>query len=389
MKYDFDRITDRKGTNSCKWDVRDGELPMWVADMDIASAPCVTEAIMKRAQNGIFGYSDIPDEWYDAYISWWKERHGVEFRREDMVFASGVIPTLSSCVRKLTTPAENVAVLTPVYNHFFTSIANNGRNILEVPLIYDRDALEYSIDFDALEKALSNPQTSMFMLCNPHNPIGIIWDKETLARIGELCRRYGVIVVSDEIHCDITKPGTSYVPFASASETCADISVSCVSISKAFNCAGIHSAAVFAKNPVLRHKVWRSLNTDEIGEPNSFACEAAVAALTEGGEWLDSLNEYLFENRRIVEETVNGISGLKAIHGDATYLIWIDVTGLGEDAETFCDFIRSQTGLFLSDGAQYGEGGKGFIRFNAACPRSLVMDGLNRLRLSAEKFKLK
>ena len=304
MKYDFDEIIDRRGTNSLKWDIAENELPMWVADMDFRTAPEITDAIKLRAEHGVFGYSIVPDEWYDAYINWWKTRHNVEYRKGELIFSTGVVPTISSCVRKLTTAGENVLLMPPVYNIFYNSIKNNGRNVQECPLVYKNGG--YSIDWELLEKCLADPQTSLMLLCNPHNPVGRIWDRETLARIGELAYANGVVVLSDEIHCDITDPGCEYVPFMSVSEKCADNSVICISPTKAFNLAGLQTSAVVVRDPGLRHKVWRALNTDEVAEPNAFAVQAAVAAFEHGGDWLDELREYLFDNKRTVSDFLQG-----------------------------------------------------------------------------------
>ena len=268
MKYDFDKITDRSGTNSEKWNVSANELPMWVADMDFEAAPAIISALEKRLKNGVFGYSYIPDEWYAAYIDWWKRRHDFEIKKEWLIFATGVIPALSSIIRKLTTPAEKVLIQTPVYNIFFNSIRNNGRVPLESPLIL-KDG-RYEIDFEQLEKDLSDPQTSLMLLCNPQNPGGRIWTRDELIKIADLCKKYDVRVVADEIHCDIVAPGHEYIPFASVSDTASEISVTCISASKAFNIAGLQSAAVFAENKSIRHKVWRGLNTDEVAEPNEI-----------------------------------------------------------------------------------------------------------------------
>ena len=308
MKYDFDEVIDRSGTNSYKWDIGADELPMWVADMDFRTAPEITEAVVRRAEHGVFGYSTIPDEWYDAYVNWWKNRHGVEYKRDDLIFCTGVIPIISSCVRKLTTPAENVLIMTPVYNIFYNCVRNNGRNVREFPLDYD--GREYRVDFDRLEKELSDPQTTMMLLCDPHNPIGKIWDRETLAGIGKLAYDNGVTVISDEIHCDVTDPGREYVPFASVSEKCRDNCVVCISPTKAFNLAGLQTAAAVVPDKKLRHKVWRALNTDEVAEPNAFAVQAAVAAFERGGEWLDELRQYLYENKLLAREFIERLAGL-------------------------------------------------------------------------------
>ena len=386
MKYDFDRIIDRRGTNSEKWDVSDGELPMWVADMDFATAPEIIDALKKRVDHGIFGYSGIPDEWYEAYISWWKDRHQFTINREWLVFTTGVIPGISSVIRKLTTPAEKVLVQTPVYNIFFNSIINNGRQVLESPLVLKGDC--YEMDFEQLERDLSDPQTSLMLLCNPQNPGGRIWTREELIRVAELCARYDVRVVSDEIHCDITAPGTSYVPFASVSDTARDISVTFISPSKAFNIAGLHSAAVFAANKKIRHMVWRGLNTDEVAEPNAFAITATVAAFSKGGEWLDALNCYIDKNKKKAAEYINTqIEGIRVLNGPATYLLWLDIRSLPENGAGFCRFLREKTGLILSSGEIYGQAGNGFIRMNLACPESVLEDGLARLKTGAELFR--
>lgn len=379
MTYDFDTPTERRNTNSLKWDVAEGELPMWVADMDFQTAPEIREAIMKRAEHGIFGYSVIPDAWYEAYIQWWKMRHGYTMERDWLIFCTGVVPAISSIVRKLTTPAEKVLIQTPVYNIFFNSILNNGRQVLESPLRYD--GKEYRIDFADLEEKLSDPQTALMILCNPHNPTGKIWDRQTLEKIGALCSRHHVTVVSDEIHCDLTDPEESYVPFASVSETCRQISITCMAPTKAFNLAGLQTAAVSVPDEVLRHKVWRALNTDEAAEPNAFAVEAAVAAFTRGADWLDALRDYLYENKKLAEAYIEKeIPDVRAVASQATYLLWLDCSGLIGCGREAAGFLRRETGLYLSEGSQYGDNGADFLRMNIACPRAVLKDGLERLK---------
>jgi cystathionine beta-lyase len=377
MKFDFDKITDRRNTGSLKWDVRDGELPMWVADMDFETAPAVKEAVMHVAERGIYGYSTVPDEYFLSISDFWYERCGFRFDPSWMVYSNGIVAAISSMVRKFTTPAENVLIQAPVYNIFYNSILNNGRNIISNDLVYDDG--EYRIDFSDLEEKLKNPQTSLMILCNPHNPVGKIWDRETLAKIGELCYKYGVTVISDEIHCSVTAPGKSYVPFASASEMCADISLTCVAASKAFNLAGLQSACVIAKNPILRHRAWRGINTDEVGEPNVFSIDANIAAYRHGGEWLDAVNEYIFENKKYAVDYIKkNIPGVKAALSEATYLLWTDVSEYTENSEEFARDLREKTGLYVSDGVEYGKGGEGFIRINLATQRANVIEGLKR-----------
>lgn len=390
MKYNFDTPINRRNTNSLKWDIAENELPMWVADMDFQTAPEITEAITKRAAHGVFGYTIVPDEWYEAYIGWWKKRHAFQIEKEWMMFCTGVVPAISSIVRKMTTVGENVLIQTPVYNIFFNSIVNNGRNVLQSPLKYDGTA--YTIDFADLEEKLSNPQTTMMILCNPHNPVGKIWDRDTLEKIGELCWKHHVLVLSDEIHCDLTAPGSAYIPFASVSETCRKNSITCIAPTKAFNIAGLQTAAVVVPDETLRHKVNRGLNTDEVAEPNVFAVEAAVAAFTKGEPWLEQLRAYIYENRQCVKEFLEKeLPEIKLVSENATYLLWLDCNGVSgcEDASELAEFVRKKTGLYLSAGGQYGRGGEMFLRMNIACPRESVKDGLERLKEGCRAYMQK
>ena len=385
-KYDFDKITDRRKTYSYKWNIPEGELPMWVADMDFETAPCIKEALNKRVANGIFGYTDIPDEWYDAYIGWWRARHGLEIKKEWLVYSTGVIPTLSSTVRKLTAPAENVVILTPVYNMFYNSIRNNGRNILECEMVYKDGS--YSIDYDRLEGMLSDPQTSLMIFCNPHNPIGKIWDKATLEKVCRLCIKHGVNIVSDEIHCDITAPGKEYVSFLTLDEELLEHVIVAIAPTKAFNIAGLQTSAIAIPNPFIRHKIWRQINTDEVGEPGAFAIDVVLAAFGDGGGWLDELREYIYQNRMTVEGFLKEhMPDITVQPLDATYLMWLDVSCVTEDSEALAEHIRRTTGLYLSAGAHYGKGGEHFLRLNIACPRTMLDDGLDRLKKGIESFK--
>ena len=377
--YDFDAIVDRRNTASLKWDVGEGELPMWVADMDFQTAPEIRQALERRVKHGVFGYSVVPDEWAQAIIRWWRRRHSFEIEPGWLTFCTGAIPAISSVIRKLTTPNENVVILTPVYNIFFNSIVNNGCRALQCPLTYEDGY--YEIDWDDLTAKLADPQTSLMILCNPHNPTGRIWERETLARIGELCAGYGVTVISDEVHCDLTDPGFSYTPFAAASDTCRGISVTCIAPTKAFNIAGLQTAAVMVPNPLLHHKVWRALNTDEVAEPNAFAIEATVAAFERGEAWLDALRDYIYQNKQAAKRFLEAeLPMLKLTQSQATYLMWIDCSAVTDDTDALTAAIRERTGLYLSAGAQFGGNGRRFVRMNIACPRSVLMDGLGRLK---------
>lgn len=385
MTYDFSKLVNRRNTNSMKWDVAEHELPMWVADMDFETCPEVKEAIIKKAQLGVYGYTIVPDSYLESVVNWWKKYHHFELQKEWILFSTGVVPAISSIVRKMTTPAENVLIQSPVYNIFYNSIYNNGRNILSSDLVYD--GKEYHIDFEDLEAKLANPQTTLMILCNPHNPIGKIWDRETLKRIGHLCAKHHVLVLSDEIHCDLCRPGLEYVPFASVDEVCRNNSITCVAASKAFNLAGLQSASVIVPNAVIRHKVNRGLNTDEVAEPNVFCIEANTAAFTKGRAWLEELCCYIEENKRYVREFIDQqLPMLYVVPSEATYLLWVDCHKVCEDGNQLCEFIRKETGLFVSSGEEYGKNGRSFMRINLACPKSRVEDGMTRLKKGIEAF---
>lgn len=386
MKFNFDISNDRRNTYSLKWDVAENELPMWVADMDFKTAPAVIGALEKRVQTGIFGYNIIPDAWNEAIQGWWSKRHSFSLEKDWIIFCTGVVPAITCAVKRLTNIGDNILVQTPVYDIFFHSIENHGRHVLENKLKYDGEG--YSIDFNDLEEKLSHPLTTMMILCNPHNPIGKIWSREELQRIGELCRKHHVVVLSDEIHCDLTEPGREYIPFASVSDVCAKNSIMCISASKSFNLAGLQSAAVVIPDEALRQKMERGLNSDEIAEPNSFATDAVITAFTKGEEWLDELRNYLTENKRLVADYLEDEKlKIKLVHSDATYLLWLDCQKVLGDATELCRFIRKETGVYLSPGAQYRGNGSQFIRMNIACPKSQVKEGLRLLKQGVEAYE--
>ena len=378
MKYDFDRVVDRRGTYSIKWEVEPGELPMWVADMDFQTAPQIMDAMRKRLEHGVYGYTDVPKEWNDAYINWWRDRHHIQIENDWIMFCTGVIPAISSTVRKLTTPGENVLVMTPVYNTFYNSILNNGRNVLECPLVYENH--KYHIDYADLEKKLANPQTSLMILCNPHNPVGRVWTPEELWRIGDICLHNGVFVVADEIHCELVYEGHDYTPFASLSERFRQNSVTCVSPSKAFNLAGLQIANIIAADEGVRRRIDRAININEVCDVNPFGVIATIAAYNEGGAWLDALRKYLWGNYeylcRFFEQRLPQYPVLPL---EGTYLVWIDcrASSIGSDATTLR--LQEEQKLMVNSGTLYGPGGEGFIRLNIACPRTLLADGLERI----------
>lgn len=384
MQYNFSKLINRFNTNSLKWDVNNNELPMWVADMDFETAPEIKEAIRKKVDFGIYGYTIIPDEYYLSISNWWERRHNFKIEKEWILFCTGVVPAISSIVRKMTREGDNVLVQAPVYNIFYNSIVNNNRKVLSSDLCFD--GKEYSIDFEDLERKLSDQATTLMILCNPHNPIGKVWSKETLKKIGELCIKYNVLVVSDEIHCDLTY-GDSYTPFASISPEIAQNSITCIAPTKTFNLAGVQSSNIIVPNDEIRRMVNRGINTDEVAEPNAFAIEATIAAFTKGEPWLNELIEYLAQNKRVVQKFIhNELPSLNLIHSDATYLLWIDCSSITKDSLDFCKFIRKETGLYVSSGHVYGSNGGHFIRMNIACQRERVEDGLSRLKVGVDKY---
>lgn len=386
MEYSFDVVRERRNTGSLKWDVEENELPMWVADMDFEAAPAIVEALEKKTKQGIYGYAVVTEDWYQAIINWWAARHHFMIEKEWLIFCTGIVPAVSCAVKRLTNIGDNVLVQTPVYNSFFSSIENHGRHVLENQLSYN--GREYTIDFEDLEVKLANSLTTLMILCNPQNPAGNIWKKDELERIGELCKKYHVTVLSDEIHCDITQMGKEYTPFASVSDICKDISVTCISATKTFNIAGLQTAAVVVPNERLRSIMVRGLNADEVAEPNVFAVDAAVAAFTKGGKWLDELCAYISDSKEkaklYLEKEVPDIS---MVWSDATYLLWLDCSRVAEDAAELCRFIRKETGLYLTPGAIYRGNGRQFMRMNIACSQTVLEDGLKRLKRGVEKYK--
>lgn len=386
MKYDFDLPTQRRNTNQIKWDCKEGELPMWIADMDFKTSLPIQKALKKKVEEGIYGYTYPYEGFFKAYQDFYLERHHLKLERSWMMFSTGVVPTISSCVRKLTKVGDNIVVLSPVYNIFYNSIVNNQRNILQVPLLYEDG--KYSIDFPALEKAFQKEETTMMILCNPANPVSKIWTKEELAKIGKLAKDHHVVVLSDEIHAEIVRPGKEYVPFISASEDCMENCVMAISVTKCFNLAGIQTSLVVVPNPELRRKINRQINTDEVAEPNVFACVASEAALNDSRDFLDQLREYLFANRDYASDYLfKNVPEVKLVNGDATYLLWIDVSHLSSDSEEFTRYLREKTGLIVNDGAEYGGNGNLFIRMNVACQREKVKDGLSRLKRGVDLYK--
>ena len=380
----FDKITNRLNTNSIKWSGDENELPMWVADMDFEAPEEVSNALIERAAHKIYGYCDIPSDWNETIVNWRLKRYNHKIDKDDLLYCTSVIASISSTVRKITSPGENIVIQTPVYNIFYNCILNNGRNVLESPLVYENGV--YSIDFKDLEEKLSNKQTSMMILCNPHNPIGRAWSKEELAKIGELCQKYNVFVLADEIHCDLVDPKMVYTPFSSVNEVCKNISITCSSPTKTFNLAGLHTSYIYISNPYLKHKVWRAINTDEVAEANIFAVTGATAAFTYGGAWLDELREYIYQNKLDFINMVEKELPVHIIRSNATYLLWVDCSKICSDTVELVDFIKAETGLRVTAGKVYGECGKAFIRVNIATQNVRVKEGAKRFIAGIKKY---
>lgn len=378
MKYDFDKTIDRRATNSYKWDsAPEGVLPMWVADMDFRTAPAIIDALQKRVAHGIFGYTRVPDAYYDAVTSWFSRRHGWDIDREWIIYTSGVVPAVSAVIKALTVPGDKVIVQTPVYNCFFSSIRNNGCEIVSNPL--RRTADTYEMDFDALERCAADPRAKVMLLCNPHNPAGRVWTPDELTRLGNICLRNGVTVVADEIHCELVYQGSKYTPFASLSDAFLHRSVTCVSPSKAFNIAGLQIANIVAFDNDLRSRIDKAININEVCDVNPFGVAATIAAYNEGEEWLNQLVDYLHGNYEAMAEFCRReLPEFPITRLEGTYLVWMDCSSLGMPSDALEHALLDDARLWLNAGTMYGAEGEGYMRWNIACPRSVMLDGLNR-----------
>ncbi len=380
MKYDFDELIPRRGTNSYKWDsAADADvLPLWVADMDFRTAPCIMEALRRRVEHGVFGYTRVPDAYYQAVIDWFGRRHGWRINREWIIYTSGVVPALSAIIKALTEPGDRVLVQTPVYNCFFSSIRNNGCEVVSSPLV--RDGNTYRMDFDDLERKAADPRTKLLLLCNPHNPAGRVWTREELLRVGDICLRNGVRVISDEIHCELTLPGYEYIPFASLSEAFQANTITCLSPSKAFNIAGLQIANIVSSDEEVRRHIDRAININEVCDVNPFGVEALVAAYNRGEDWLDALNAYLYENYRCLCDYFDEhLPQLPVTKLEGTYLVWVDCRALRLSSAELAERLLERQKLWLNEGSMYGAEGEGFLRINIACPRSRLLEALERL----------
>ena len=380
MQHNFDEIIPRRGTNSYKWDsaTDPNVLPMWVADMDFHTAPAVTEALKKRVEHGIFGYVRVPDAYYNATINWFKRRHDWRIEKEWIIYTSGVVPALSAIIKALTGPGDKVLVQTPVYNCFFSSIRNNGCEMISNPLIYEDNT--YRIDFDDLEKKLKDPRTKLFFMSNPHNPAMRCFTLEELKRIGELCLKYNVLVISDEIHCDLTYQGYKHIPFGSISEEFANNCIVLINPSKTFNIAGFRTGAAIIPNKRIRDNIEITIVNNKNYGRTIFGMLTFVTAYTQCDYYADEMMQYLQQSRDMMMAYMKErIPRIKLAEPEATYLMWLDCRDLNMTQDELKAFMFNKAKLGLNDGATFGTGGTGFMRMNIACPRSTVEQALEQL----------
>ena len=381
QQINFDEMIPRRDTNSVKWDsAADAEvLPMWVADMDFRTAPAITEALRQRVEHGIFGYTRVPDAYYEAVVNWFARRHGWQMQQEWILYTISVVPALSATIKALTEPGDKVLMQTPVYNCFFSAIRNNGCEIADNRLIYENNT--YRIDFEDLERKASDDKVKLMLLCNPHNPAGRVWTREELTRIGEICLRHGVTVVSDEIHCEFAYPGHAYTPFASISDDFLHRSVTCVSPSKAFNIAGLQIANIVCADEAVRQRINEVINLHEINNVNPFGVIATIAAYNEGESWLLQLLDYLRGNYECMRDyCARHLPDFPIAELEGTYLAWMDCRKLRLSSKELEERLLQEAKLWLNAGTMYGDAGEGFMRWNLACPRARMLEGLERFR---------
>ena len=359
--FDFDKPVVRQGTNCVKWDEPSSSLshpssliPLWVADMDFEAAPAIREALRKRMEHGVFGYTIVPDSYYDSIINWYQRRHQWHIEREWIQYTTGVVPAISAVIKALTMPGEKVLILTPVYNCFFSSIRNNGCEVVESKLKVssnnttnesdgEQTLLHYEVDWEDFESRCKDEKTTVFLLCNPHNPAGRVWTPEELNRMNDICQRNGVCVISDEIHCELVMPGYKFTPFASINEDCAKNGVICCSPSKSFNTAGLQIANIITQNAEWRRRINRAININEICDVNPFAPVALEAAYNESEDWIDALNIYLHGNYQSLLSFFAGhLPELKVFQLEGTYLVWVDITATGMDSDTLTEKLLKE-----------------------------------------------
>ena len=428
MKYDFDKPIERQGTHCVKWDEptpllpkKEGKcvqcnapspfgegwdeaplIPLWVADMDFEAAPAIREALKKRVDHGVFGYAIVQDSYYDAVINWYERRHQWHIEREWIQYTTGVVPAISAVIKALTMPGERVLILTPVYNCFFSSIRNNGCEVVESPLkavglderlemkdeslnaeadkqsSFAQPSSSYVVNWEDLEAKCADEKTTVFLLCNPHNPAGRVWTREELQRMNGICQRNHVRIISDEIHCELIMPGHEFVPMGVVSPEDGVAPVICCSPSKSFNTAGLQMANIICADAETRRRINRAININEICDVNPFAPLAVEAAYNEGAEWIDELNQYLWANyQALLSFFTEHLPQLKVFKLEGTYLVWVDITETGLSADEMEEKLLREARVWVNSGTMYGT--EGYIRINIATQRARLMEGLQRM----------
>ena len=378
MKYNFDELIERRDTNCVKWDESPSPevIPLWVADMDFRVAPAIQKALQQRVEHGVFGYNIVPESYYEAVISWFHRRHQWDIQRSWILYTTAVVPAMSCVIKALTMPGEKVLILSPAYNCFFSSIKNNGCEVLESPLKAVGDTFE--VDFDDFESKCADEKTTLFLLCNPHNPSGRVWTKEELQRMYDICKRHGVKVASDEIHCELIMPGHEFVPFG----TITDDGVVMNSPSKNFNTAGLQIANIICSHPSWRRRIDRAININEVCDVNPFGIVALQAAYNESEDWIDELNQYLWGNYQLLCDFIGeNIPQWKVCRLEGTYLPWVDISAMGITSQELCDQLLAEAKVWINPGTMYGpQTGEGYVRFNIAIQRSRLLDALQRIK---------
>lgn len=384
--YNFDNPICRRHTGSYKWDaVPEDTLPLWVADMDFRVAPAIERAITKRAEHGVFGYTKIDDSYYDAIISWFSRRHQWTIERDWVIYTTGVVPAISCAIKALTLPGDKVLLQTPVYNCFYSSVLNQGCGVTENRLVRSGDT--YTIDWEDFEAKCADENTTVFLLCNPHNPAGRVWTREELTRMGEICAKHHVRVVSDEIHCELVMPGHTFTPFAAVNEVNQNNCVTLNSPSKSFNIAGLQIANIICKDKELRRRIDRVVNIYEVCDVNPFGPVALKAAYNESEDWLDELNLYIHDNYKCLKTYfAEHLPQVEVIRLEGTYLAWLDIRTLGMSSKEATRRLLQDGKVYVCSGTLYGEeSGEGYLRVNLACPRETLQEGLKRMvRVLAE-----
>lgn len=382
MKYNFDERIERRGTGCVKWDEShaDDIIPLWVADMDFAVAPAIQEAIQQRATHPVFGYTYVQDDYYEAVISWFQRRHQWVIQREWMLYTTGVVPAMSCTIKALTMPGEKVLILSPDYNCFFSSIRNNGCEVLETVLRLN-DSLQgqkFEVDWEDFETKCADEKTTVFLLCNPHNPTGRVWTREELEQMRDICHRHHVRIVSDEIHCELIMPGHQFCPMGTVDAEAIILN----SPSKSFNIAGLMMANIICQDAETRRRIDRAININEVCDVNPFAPVAFKAAYNKSEDWIDALNQYVWENYQALYDFITQHLPLwRVMPMEGTYLVWVDVSACCASVEAYTERLLKDSRVWINPGTMYGpESGKGYIRINIACPRSRIVEALERIK---------